>query len=224
MASGSRTTTPCETCGAFALVPMKLRLTDNLARVEADLDAFAASIRDVALPRALNTLRDQAEVAGLREIKDVYQIPSITMRAFLTDKQATAGDPEASITAKGRGFPMSVFKPVQTAKGVQVTVKGRSFVIPHSFMVAKFGQHVFARGSYGGKYGGTPTGERFGRFVYVKGESKGRRHGLPIAELYSFAPPDCLANAGVTAAMDDRVAAQAAAVLAREISAARRGF
>jgi hypothetical protein len=196
---------------------MRLKFTDNLAQVEADLDAFRDSVLSTAVPRALNTLRDQAEVAGLRQISAVYQIPSSTMQGFITDKPATANDPEASITAKGKGFPLSVFKPVQTATGVQVTVKGRTFVIPHAFMVAKFGQHVFARGSYGGKYGGTPTGQTFGRYAFTK-------QRLPIGELFTFAPPDCLANPSVTDAMDARVAEQAPAVLAREIGAAQRGY
>ena len=196
---------------------MRLTSRDNLSRVMADIDQFRNSITDVAAPRALNALRDQAQTAGLREIAKVYEIGPRTMEKYVTVKLATGGDLEAEITVKGRGFPLSFFRPVPTDRGVRVMVKGRTFVIPHSFMVKRFGQHVFARGSYGGKYGGTPTGERFGRFVFTKGR-------LPIAELYSFAPPDCLANASVTAVMDDRVAEQAASVLAREIGAARRGF
>ena len=196
---------------------MRLTSRDNLSRVMADIDQFRNSITDVAAPRALNALRDQAQTAGLREIAKVYEIGPRTMEKYVTVKLATGGDLEAEITVKGRGFPLSFFRPVPTDRGVRVTVKGRTFVIPHSFMVKRFGQHVFARGSYGGKYGGTPTGERFGRFVFTKGR-------LPISELWSFAPPDTLNNQQVLDAMDARVEEQGAKVLAREIAAARRGF
>ena len=84
-------------------------------------------------------------------------------------------------------------------------------------MVAKFGQHVFVRGGYGGKGGVKPTGQSFGRFVFGKGR-------LPINELYSFAPPDTLNNVDVRRVMDDRIEQQAPAILKRELSAVARGF
>ena len=203
---------------------MRMTSRDNLSQVMADIDSFARSITDVAAPRALNALRDQAQTAGLREIAKVYEIGPRTMEKYVTVKPATGGDLQTEITVKGKGFPLSFFRPVPTDRGVRVTVKGRTFVIPHSFMVAKFGKHVFARGSYGGKYGGTPTGESFGRFVYTKGATSGPKHGLPISELWSFAPPDTLNNQQVQDAMDAKVEEQGAKVLAREIAAARRGF
>ena len=196
---------------------MRMTSRDNLAQVMQDIDRFASDIQAVAVPRALNALRDQAQTAGLREIAKVYEIGPRTMERYVSVKPATSGDAQTEITVKGRGFPLNVFKPVKTATGVSVSIKGRRITVPHSFVVKKFGGHVFARGSYGGKYGGQASGESFGQFQF--GRSR-----LPISQLWSFAPPDCLANRAVQDAMDSRVEEQAVKVLAREIAAARRGF
>jgi hypothetical protein len=196
---------------------MRMTSRDNLAQVMQDIDRFASDIQAVAVPRALNALRDQAQTAGLREIAKVYEIGPRTMERYVTVKPATGADPQAEISVKGKGFPLNVFKPVRTQTGVSVSIKGRRFTVPHAFVVAKFGGNVFARGSYGGKYGGQASGESFGRFLF--GRSR-----LPISKLYSFSPPDTLANRQVQDVMDDRVAEQAGKVLAREIASARRGF
>ena len=196
---------------------MRLTSRDNLSQVMQDIDQFASSIQAVAVPRALNALLAQAQTAGLREIARVYEIGPRTMERYVEVKTATGADPQAEIIAKGRGFPLNVFKPVQTGKGVSVKVKGRRFTVPHAFVVAKFGGNVFARGSYGGKYGGRASGESFGRFLF--GRSR-----LPISKLFSFAPPDALNNQRVRDAMDARVEEQGGKVLAREIASARRGF
>lgn len=196
---------------------MRMTSRDNLAQVMQDIDRFASTIQSVAVPRALNALRDQAQTAGLREIAKVYEIGPRTMERYVSVKPATSGDAQTEISVKGRGFPLNVFKPVKTVTGVSVSVKGRRFTVPHAFVVAKFGGNVFARGSYGGKYGGQASGESFGRFLF--GRSR-----LPISKLFSFAPPDCLVNRMVRDAMDSKVEEQAGKVLAREIGAARRGF
>lgn len=197
---------------------MRLKTRDNLPEVEADLDALRDRILSVAAPRAINTLQDQAQTAGFREIKQVYDIAPATMDKYTTVKLARAGELEASITVKGRGFPLSTFKPVQNRTGVAVTIKGKRVTIPHAFMVARFGQHVFARGAYGGKGKGVrPTGETFGRFVFGRGR-------LPINELWTFSPPDCLANPNVKDAMDAKVEESAPKQLKRELSAIARGF
>lgn len=196
---------------------MRLTTTDNVAQAEANIDALLARILESALPRAANTLRDQAQTAGYRKINEVYDIPARTMDQYTTLKVSTPNDLEASITVKGRGFPLSTLRPVQTKQGVTILIKRRRVLVPHAFMVARFGQHVFARGSYGGKGAVRPTGESFGRFVFGSGR-------LPISELYSFAPPDCLSNNDVRQTMDDRVEQQAPAVLKRELAAVARGF
>lgn len=194
-----------------------LTMKTNLKQVEDDLDTFVDAVLTRAVPRALNALREQAQTAGLREIAKVYEIGPRTMERYVSVKPATAGDASTEISVKGRGFPLNVFQPVKTATGVSVKVKGRRFTVPHSFVIAKFGGNVFARGSYGGKYGGEASGESFGRFQF--GRSR-----LPISKLYSFSPPDTLANRQVQDAMDARVEEQAAKVLSREIAAAKRGF
>jgi hypothetical protein len=189
------------------------------------MDRFFAAAKAIAVPRALNTLRDQAEVAGLRAVAEKYQISARAMREggdgggkWLSEQDATLGDLEASITVRGRGFPLSQFKPLKTPTGVSVLIKGKRVTIPHAFMVKRFGAHVFARGSYGGKSGGLkPTGETLGRFVYGAGR-------LPIQELYTFGPAEAFSNDDVTQAMKDRVAEQAPKVFAREMAAVKRGF
>lgn len=196
---------------------MGLALHSNVDQVLADAARFVAAAKAVAAPRALNALLPMARTAGLRKIADLYQIGPRTSEAWVSVKLATSGDLKATITVKGRGFPLSVFKPIQTPAGVSVLIKGKRFTIPHTFLVKRFGLHVFARGAYSGKSGGLrSTGETFGRFVYGKGR-------LPIQELYSFGPAEAFANADVTQAMLDRVEEQAPKVIAREVAAVRRG-
>lgn len=190
----------------------------NVNEVMQQLDDLADQIQSVATVRALNTLRDQAEVAGFRKVNDEYDVKASTMEQYATLKPASSSDLESSITVKGRGFPLSAFNPVQTREGVSVSIKHRRFTIPHAFMVGRFGLHVFARGAYGGKSKGIrPTGESFGRFVFGKGR-------LPISELWTMGPTECFSNEDVTQAMQDRVDQQASAVFAREIKAVARGY
>lgn len=169
------------------------------------------------MPRAINTLRDQAQVAGLRVVSDEYDVGPRTMEKYVSVTFATPGELEATINVKGRGFPFEVFNPRQTRAGVTVTIKGKRVLVPHAFMVERFGSHVFARGGYGGKGGVLPTGEAFGRFTFGK-----RR--LPIHELFTFGPVEAFSNPDVTTAMQDRIDEQASAVIAREIKAVVRGF
>lgn len=196
---------------------MPVTMRCDTSKGDAALDAFARDVRAIAAVRAVNALSDQAETAGFRKVAELYQIPARTMQQFSSRKYARAGDVEAVQTVQGRAFPLSAFKPVQTRVGVSVTIKGKRVTIPHAFMVARFGLHVFARGSYGGKGGVIPTGETSGRFVF------GRRR-LPISELYTFGPADADSNPQVVAAKNERVDEQAAKILNREIAAVRRGF
>lgn len=199
------------------IMPSSLRMTAKLEQGFRQLDDFAARIRAIAVPRALNTLNAQGHTAAERAIADEYKVSAKTMAPYTTTQAATTSNLEASVTVKGKGFPLSAFKPVQTTNGVAVTIKGKRLVIPHAFMIARFGQHVFARGAYGGKGNVKPTGETFGRFVYGRGR-------LPISELFTFGPAEAAGNPRVADAYNDRVEEQAAAVLAREIKAVARGF
>jgi hypothetical protein len=196
-----------------------LKVRTNADDVFAKVEGFLATCRNVAAPRALNKLRDQAWTAGKRKIADVYKLKVSDVDKYATLKTARIGDLEATITVKGKGFPLYVFQPRQTKKGVSVLIKGKRIVIPHTFIATlRSGRvGVFARGSYGGKYARRTSnkgrfdsaGESFGRFQFGKNR-------LPISELYTFAPPDTLRNQQVEDAMSARVAEQASAVFAKE--------
>lgn len=195
---------------------MPLTMRDNAAQVERDLDRLAERIAAGQI-RVVNTLMKQAERAGFAEINTVYQIKPSAMSQYASVQLAAANDPQAVLTVKGRGFPLSLFNPRQGPKGVTVTIKGHDVLFPHAFMTPKFGRNVFARGAYGGKGVSRPTGESFGRFAFSTPR-------LPINKFWTFAPPDCLDNEQVRRAMDDTVAANAPKQLQRELSAAARGF
>jgi len=191
----------------------------NEAQVFADLDAFVRTATTVAIPRALNKLRDQARTAGFRKIADVYSIGPRTMDQYTTVNIASINNPQATITVKGRGFPLSAFQPRQVRGGVTVLLKGRRVLIPHAFIGRMRTGHVgvFARGVYGSKgdISFRPTGETFGRFTF------GRRR-LPISELFTFGPAETLRNRDVQDAMDARVREQSAKVIQQEIRFATR--
>jgi hypothetical protein len=195
----------------------RVAVRTNADEVFAEMDRFIDQARTVAIPRAMNKLIDQAQTAGLRKISDVYGIGPRTMEKYVTTRLATASALEASITAKGKGFPLSMFQPRQTRNGVSVRIKDRRVIVPHAFMATMPNGHVgvFARGAYGGKGVLVFTGSTFGRFKF------GRRR-LPINELYTLSPPDALSNDDVTRAMQDRVDQQAAKVLAQELAFASR--
>jgi hypothetical protein len=194
---------------------MKLKAKVNLDECFAQLDRFVDAVQSVATVRAINKLTDQAETAGFRKISELYQLGPRTMEQYAAVRLASAGNVEASIVVKGRGFPLSQFAPIRTRAGISVRIKGKRFTIPHSFFIRGAGEHVFARGGYSGK-GGIPTGEKFGRFAFGK-----RR--LPIQELFTFGPVEAFTNEEVTSAMQDRVEEQAASVLGHEIKFAARG-
>lgn len=194
---------------------MRLTSANNLDQVFAQLDRFADDMQRVAAVRAVNKLADQAQTAGFREIAKIYDIGPRVMENYASIRQAGA-ELEATITVKGKGFPLSEFKPIRTRKGISVKVKGRRVLIPHTFFTPKTNQRVFARGGYGGKGVVKPTGESFGRFAF--GRSR-----LPINQLWTLGPATAFANDDVTNAMQDRVEEQAGKVLASEIRFARGG-
>ena len=209
---------------------MRLTAKTDVTQPERDLDSFIDRVRRVAVPRALNELAPAAQTAGFRKINAIYQIGPSVMAGYATIKLADAGDFEASINVRGKGFPLSVFAPLQTKAGVTVRVKGKRVLIPGAFLATMANGHrgVFARGAYGGKGVRVPSGKSFGRFRfgYSKRITKPRtaRTELSINELYTFAPPDAFDNEQVVEAMNDRVAELAPAQLRRQIAAVRRGF
>jgi hypothetical protein len=207
---------------------MRLALRDNRDQVEQELDAWARAIQDIARPRILNKLRDQAQVAGLRAINDEYRIGPRTMERFVRLTFADAARLEAELTVRGKGFPLSMFAPRQTRAGVSVQVKGRRFIVPGSFMARMPTGHVgvFARGSYGGRGLLIREARSFGRFIFGRRvritQPRRKRSELPVNELFTLSPPDAFANPDVTDAMNRRLDEQAAKVVEQEIRFATR--
>lgn len=209
---------------------LALRSRNNVDEVLGKLDAWVADVANVAGPRALKALAEQAQVAGLRKINEIYRIGPRTFEKYV-DTAIAANDLRAVITAKGSGFPLYLFSP-RPAKprakgsrgrayaqggGVTITLKGRRVLIPHSFIAQMKSGHigVFARGAYGGKGKQDFTGERSGRFQF------GRRR-YSINELFTFGAPQAFSNPEVTEAMNERVRAQFGPVMAHEIRFASR--
>lgn len=207
---------------------MAVRVLSNVDEVFDKLDGWANTIRNVAMPRAVNKLIDQARTAGFRKVNDIYRIGSRTFEKFANVELAKDGGFTASITVKGAGFPLYLFNPRMVygrGGGVRVTLKGRSVFIQHAFFKSQRGRPigmksghvgVFARGAYGGKGKQTFTGETFGKFRFGK-------QRFSINELFTFSAPGAFSNPEVTQAMNDRVAEQQAKVISAEIRFATKG-
>lgn len=212
---------------------MKLALRANADQVLADLDAFERTVREVAVPSALNRLRDMARVAGARRIAELYGIGvrEVNDSKYLKLAWANARSPLASLSMGGPGFPLSLFRPLRVpGVGVSVLIKGKRVLIPHTFLATMKSGHLIvgARGAYGGKSAKTirRTGT-FGRFVFGRGErikapNKWGVTELPINEFLGFSLGDALSNREVENAMQDRVEQAAADVLRSEIRFAVR--
>lgn len=200
---------------------MRLSLSTNMDEVFAQMDRFVEQAQTVAVPRALNRLRDQAQTVGLRRVSEIYRVGPRTMDRYLTVHMASARNLEASITVRGMGFPLYTFNPRPTKDGVSVSIKGRRVVVPHAFLASMESGHrgVFSRGAYGGKSSKSqfvPTGKKFGKFLL------GRKR-LPINELFTFGPTEAFRSDEVVEAMQARMHEQAARVLEREMRFASRG-
>ncbi len=197
---------------------MQLAVSTNIDQVFAQMDQFVEQAQAVAVPRALNRLREQAQTAGLREVARVYGVGPRTMERYLTVQLASVRELAATMTVRGVGFPLYAFSPRQTKAGVSVQVKGRRLIVPHAFIKRMRNGHigVYARGAYGAKSGKlVPNGQTFGRFRFGKGR-------LPINELFTTTPPSAFSNDDVTDAMYVRVRDQASKVLAQEVKFATR--
>jgi hypothetical protein len=194
-----------------------MSITTNADQVNRELDSFVGAVLERVVPRSINELMRQAKTAGTREAARLYGMRVGDIAVSWHEDAAVRGELEASINAKGAGFPLSLFDPVPGPKGVSVRIKGRRVTIPHAFMVKRFNKRVFARGAYGSLRGGKATGETFGRFVFSK-----TRH--PINQLYTFGPPETLANETVSSIMQARIEERMASVIEREMRAIGRGF
>lgn len=189
-----------------------LGVTTNVEEVLSALERHVALIREVAIPRALNKLADQAQTAGLREVAADYDIPPRTFEKYLGRGFASAAEFRASINAKGSGLPLVLFDPREVPGGISVRVKRKRFFVPHAFFATMRSGHrgVFARGAYGGRGVRTPTGQRFGRFAFGRAR-------LSINELFTFGPAEAWASEDVVRAMQARVDEQFGKVLQQEI-------
>lgn len=197
---------------------LNLSSKDNIDDVFDEIEAYIDKVNLIAVPRAINKVANQAQTAGLRKINDIYQIGPRTMEQYVYTTLASASDLTATINAKGAGFPLYLFSPRPTNKGVTVSIKGTRILILHAFIARMPSGHigVFARGAYGARATHfEATGEAFGRFAFGKSR-------LPINELYTLSPPDAFDNPDVIKAMDDQVALQMPIVLAQEIKFATR--
>lgn len=210
------------------LGPMRLKVSTNVDDVLLALDRFVAATQDVAATRAANKLMDQAATEGLSVASKVYGLSTRKLNDYLVRKYASRGERVASLAIRGKGLPLSLFNPrpasiggARRLKGVTVTIKGRTVLIPHSFMAQMASGHVgvFARGAYGGKGAKalTRTGESFGgAFVFGRGR-------LPINELFTVSAPIIFRNDSVVTAMLARVREQALRVYSAELRFARGG-
>lgn len=198
---------------------LALRATSNVDDVVRQVAAFA-SVVALAITRTVNKLADQAETAGLRTMSRIYRIPQATFRKYISVKLAQGGGFVASVNAKGSGLPLYLFNPRQVrgkGGGVRVTLKGRTFLIPHAFIAIMKSGHagIFARGAYGGKGKIIPTGQAFGRFQFGKKR-------FSINELFTFSAPGAFSNREVTDSMTERVTEQTPVVFAQELRFAAR--
>lgn len=219
---------------------LRLKTKTNLEDVLASFDRFSEQVRGTALTIAINKLGDQARVAGLRAIRKRYGLTIADIGPYFEFVEASRAPLEYKIVAKGKGFPLALFKPrVVRGKGggVSVTLVGRRVLIPHAFI---FQGQVFARGSYNANAAGSgttgrragrrrkrgireltgrsafePTGERFGRFAYG-------RHRFPITLLRTTTPPSVLLNPEIVDVMNARIEEQAASVLRNALRFASR--
>lgn len=219
---------------------LTLRTKTNVEDVLRGLDAFASNVSDVAMGIAVNKLGEQAKVAGLRAIRKRYGLTIAEISPYFDFVEASRKPLAYTIVAKGKGFPLSLFKPRIVrgrGGGVSVVLVGRRVLIPHAFI---FAGQVFARGTYNANaLGGTsgkgagkrrkagirertgrsafePTGERLGRFAF------GRRR-FPITLLRTTTPPSVLLNDEIVKVMNERIAEQAPAVIRNAIRFATRG-
>ena len=208
-------------------VELKVKVTTNADEVLAALAEKIASITKVAVPRALNRLLDQAQVAGVRVATEKFDVTRANMFKYGRFKysRANSGDPSAELLITGASFPLWIFPHRQTRTGVQVTLHKKPFLFPHAFQIKSRGRKVYARGSYSatgsteafdGREGAlfVPTGEAFWRFKFG-------RHRFPLSIVRTMSPPGVFAHEDINEAMLARVEEQAAKVMAQEIRYAR---
>lgn len=215
----------------------KVKASSNVDKVLGDLDRWQGAAA-VALPVALNKLGEQGRVAGMRAIRKRYGLTIADLAPYFDVVPTGQGGPLVfKIEAKGKGFPLRIFKPREVrgaGGGVSVLLVGRRVLFRHAFFMEasattrqsrrkgprRLGPnkerlgHIFARGRYGGKSGFEGTGETFGRFRYG-------RQRFPITLLRSTTPPSILLNPEIEGVIVDRINEQAPAILRNAFRFAR---
>lgn len=208
--------------GFLGCDPVEIVVRTNIEEVLAQFDRYAEAVRTKAVPRALNKLRDQAQVAGFRLIGTAYGVKRSDMLQYgrVTYVNARSGDTRAAIVVAGITFPLWLFQHRQTREGVLVTLRGRQFLFPHAFEIRSRGTKVFARGSYtsAGGQGSRfkPTGSAFWNLKFGRGR-------FPITLLRTMSPRGIFRKDDVVKAMMARVKEQAGKVLLQEIRFATGG-
>jgi len=122
---------------------------DGIARIRHAIGILASPRKMVGLARALNHTGQKVHTEVRRRIAQRTSAPvrAITQYGALKTVRATAGALEFQIRSTGKGIPLKVFAAEQGPKGVRVTAWGKRYLIPHAFMVASMGGHVFWRTS-----------------------------------------------------------------------------
>jgi hypothetical protein len=197
---------------------MKLTVRTNLDEVLAAIDAAAAAIADVALPRALNKLADQAAVAGKRRAAALYRIRQRDLEPYIRVESAAPGRLSAAVVSAGRGLPVALLGARQTRKGVSFNLHGRQVTIPHAFLGrGALAGNAWARGAYTSRRANLrPSGQSFGKLRFGRGR-------LPVELLRSVSAADAMSSVEVIDEMQRRFEEQAGRVLAAEIRFALRG-
>lgn len=180
-------------------------------QVRARVMALSSEITDKAGVRALNKVAAQAKTAASREIRAAgYNMRAAKIKASITIRPASAGNPVATIRCTGRPTPLIEFSARETRSGVSVSVKNGRKTINDAFIATMPSGHkgVFVRVGSGHKK--------------VMSRGKAVWHGLPIKELYGPSTSDAFGNDIVQQALVRLIKDKYPAILAHEIEFLRR--
>jgi hypothetical protein len=195
-----------------------MKVKHNLDEVLAAIDAAGDAILNIAAPRALNKLADQAAVAGKRRAAALYGIRQRDLEPYINVESAAPGRLSAAVVSAGRGLPVALLGARQTRKGITFNLRGRQVTIPHGFLGrGALAGNAWARGAYTSRRASLrPSGQSFGKLRFGRGR-------FPVELLRSVSAADAMASAEVIDEMQRRFEEQAGAVLAAEIRFALRG-
>ncbi|MFG1370707.1 phage tail protein [Xanthobacter oligotrophicus] len=116
----------------------------GLARIRELLER-AAQVSPQAVARALNRTVEKARTDVTRALVKQTGLKFGTVRKATSLWRASAGSLTAEIRAKGGYTSLKEFSARQTKKGVSAAPWGRRQVFDHTFMVKRYGGHVYKR-------------------------------------------------------------------------------